>query len=96
MPVYVYRVVKKGAAAEAEPPAVFEVRQSIHDAPLSAHPETGEPVERVLCVPHIARGQLGNSQIANAGMTKYKRTSDGTYERLAGSQGPARINPHDT
>ena len=94
MPIYVYRIA--GSQAPDSPndaPATFEVRQSIHDAPLTHHPETGEPVERVLCPPTIGRGAVGNSQLANAGMTKYVRTGDGTYEKQAG-RGPKHVNPH--
>jgi predicted nucleic acid-binding Zn ribbon protein len=94
MPIYVYRIV--GSQAPDNPndaPATFEVRQSIHDPPLTHHPETGEPIERVLCPPTIGRGAVGNSQLANAGMTKYVRTSDGTYEKQAG-RGPKHVDPH--
>ena len=95
MPVYVYRIVKPASSADPEAsPATFEVRQSIHDPPLTRHPETGEPVERVICPPTIARGAPGNSVLANAGMTKYTRTSDGTYEKQTG-RGPKHVNPHD-
>ena len=90
MPTYVYRIVTTDPNA---PEQTFELRQSIHDAPLTVHPETGQPVERVICVPQVASPK-GNSDIAAAGFTKYKKTSDGSYERLAGNKGPARIrNP---
>jgi hypothetical protein len=88
MPTYVYRLVKPGASEET-----FEVYQSIHDPPLTRHPETGEPVERVPCPPTISRGALGNSELSAAGFTKYKRTADGTYERQAGRGGPKHIDP---
>ena len=90
MPLYVYRILRPGTPRdECE---TFEVRQSIHDAPLTRHPKTGEAVERVLFPPTIASGRVGDSEIAQAGFTKYKRTSDGTYERKAG-KGPRRIDP---
>ncbi len=40
MPTYVYKGLKSGE--------YFEVEQSIHDDPLTHHPETGEPVKRVI------------------------------------------------
>lgn len=45
MTTYVYETIpqKPGAA-----PRRFEVRQSMQDAPLKKHPETGEPVRRVI------------------------------------------------
>ena len=96
MPTYVYRVVRQAGAAPAagEPDEqTFEVWQSIKEPPLKHHPETGESVERVLCPPLIGKGAQTNSQIASAGFTKYKKTSDGKYERQAGSGGPKLIDP---
>ena len=93
MPVYVYRVLKEGPAEG--PAETFEVRQSIHDPPLTHHPETGEPVARVLCPPTIGKGALGNSDLNNAGFTKYVKTSDGTYEKQAG-KGPSLLNPRNS
>ena len=95
MPTYVYRVVRPaGAAGEAtESGDTFEVFQRMSDPPLTRHPETGEPVERVICAPQIARGAQGNAEIASAGFTKYKKTSDGKYERQAGTGGPKLIDP---
>ena len=92
MPVYVYRVVRDAPGGEL--PEVFEVRQSIHDPPLTVHPVSGERVVRVPCVPQIVRGALSNSDLNNAGFTKYVKSSDGTYEKQAGA-GPGRIDPHD-
>jgi predicted nucleic acid-binding Zn ribbon protein len=92
MPVYVYRIVRPGASPD-EAEQTFEIRQSIHDQPLTHHPETGEPVERVLCPPNIASGKMGNAALSSAGFTKYKRMSDGTYERQAGGGGPKHVDP---
>lgn len=45
MPTYTYETIpqKKGQKART-----FEVRQSMKDPALTAHPETGEPVRRVI------------------------------------------------
>ncbi|HEV8363899.1 MAG TPA: hypothetical protein VGQ52_10305 [Gemmatimonadaceae bacterium] len=44
MPTYLYETIPtNGATAER-----FELRQSMSDAPLAAHPETGAPVRRVI------------------------------------------------
>ncbi|HEX8911059.1 MAG TPA: hypothetical protein VF796_01780, partial [Humisphaera sp.] len=88
MPTYVYRIVRP--AGDERPEETFEVQQSIHAEPLTKHPETGEPVERVLTAPQI-RTAMGNVALGNAGFTKYVKTSDGTYERQAGTQGPKTI-----
>ena len=45
MPIYVYETVP---SAPGVAPDRFEVRQSMADAPLAHHPESGVPVRRVL------------------------------------------------
>ena len=80
MPVYVYRVVTPGSGTGSD--ETFEVRQSIHDPPLTRHPQTGEPVERIILPPMIGCGNLGDSQINNAGFTKYVKNADGGYDPM--------------
>jgi predicted nucleic acid-binding Zn ribbon protein len=43
MPTYIYETTNP-----AKPVRNFEVRQSVHDAPLHSDPETGEAVRRVI------------------------------------------------
>jgi predicted nucleic acid-binding Zn ribbon protein len=93
MPLYVYRIIRAPDDSRAE--ETFEIRQSMNDPPLTKHPETGEPVERVLMPPNISSSKLGNASLNSAGFTKYVKTSDGSYERQAGSSGPKVINPND-
>jgi predicted nucleic acid-binding Zn ribbon protein len=90
MPVYVYETLD-GATR-------FELEQSMREAPLTAHPETGEPVRRVILPPHLGlkhtagreRHMLDNKQIEKAGFTKYERDKlTGTYHRVAGKEGQA-------
>jgi predicted nucleic acid-binding Zn ribbon protein len=97
MPVYVYRVVKPQSASGqgVGREETFEVRQLMSEPALTVHPTTGEPVERVLFAPAIASNKLGNAHIGSTGLTKYVRTSDGSYERQAGSGGPKILNPND-
>jgi predicted nucleic acid-binding Zn ribbon protein len=78
MPTYVYKIIKRSAT---EPDETFEITQSIHDPPLTRHPKTGQRVERIICPPTIAQGRVGNSDLKNAGFAKYKKTSDGNYEK---------------
>jgi hypothetical protein len=91
MPTYVYRIIRDHGGEGVD--ETFEVRQSINDPPLTTHPETGEPVERVPCVPNISASKLGNASLNSAGFTKYVKTSDGSYERQAGSMGPKVVDP---
>ena len=45
MPTYVYQTIPK---KKGQKPKRFELVQSMKDKPLKKHPETGEPVERVI------------------------------------------------
>ena len=45
MTTYVYETIpQKGG----EKPRYFEIKQSMNDEPLTKHPETGEPIRRVV------------------------------------------------
>ena len=94
MPLYVYRIVRPAGRRPAdEGEETFEVRQSMQDPPLTKHPETGEPVERVICAPAIASSKMGNAALSGQGFTKYTKRSDGTYEREAGTAGQKHVDP---
>lgn len=45
MTTYVYETIREKAGEE---PRFFEIQQSMKDAPLTRHPETGEPIRRVI------------------------------------------------
>lgn len=45
MATYVYETIPR---RDDESPRRFEIVQSMKDAPLTRHPETGEPVRRVI------------------------------------------------
>ena len=45
MPIYVYETIPQKPSEKAR---VFEFKQSMTDAPLTNHPETGEPIRRVV------------------------------------------------
>ena len=45
MTTYVYETIP---ADEASEPRVFEFQQRMTDKPLTHHPETGEPVRRII------------------------------------------------
>ena len=44
MPTYIYESIP----SDGGEPERFEVTQGMNDAPLQAHPETGEPVRRII------------------------------------------------
>ncbi len=55
MPTYVYEVITKdGSVGER-----FEIAQSIKDPALTRHPQTGEPVQRVVTLPLVLGTALG-------------------------------------
>ena len=90
MPLYVYQVIESdGSDGE-----VFEVLQGMNDPPLTHHPETGQPVKKLLSAPHAAgkfsdvgQGKLSASNLERLGFTQYKKAGGGKYEKTAG-QGP--------
>jgi hypothetical protein len=45
MPTYVYETIPSYPDLA---PTRFQLRQGMNDAPLTAHPETGDPVRRVI------------------------------------------------
>ncbi len=49
MPIYTYQIVKPdGSKGE-----IFEVEQSLQSPTLTAHPISGEPVERIYDIPNL-------------------------------------------
>lgn len=96
MPTYVYHVLD----ARGEPTGrTFEIVQSMKDAPLKVHPDTGEPLRRAIVAPAIAgkwspikgKSALSNKNLERLGFTKYERKGEGYMERTAGKQGPQTL-----
>ena len=95
MPIYVYEVILDDDDAGQ----LFEVVQRMSDPPLTHHPTTGQPVRRVIQAPHLpktwtdrqAKHMLSDENVASKGLTRYEKTSDGTYVKTAG-KGPKSIS----
>lgn len=94
MPTYDYAVIKPdGTLGER-----FEVFQAMSDKPLTKHPETGEPVKRMVSAPGLAlkhseageKSKLSDSNLDRLGFTKYQKSGDGTWDKTAG-KGPKSI-----
>jgi predicted nucleic acid-binding Zn ribbon protein len=85
MPLYVYQVVE----ADGTEGEVFEVMQKMSEPALTAHPENGKPVVRLIAAPNavtrFGAGNLSNDRLGRLGFTKYEKSGDGTYEKTAGS-----------
>jgi len=94
MPLYVYEVIEE----DGSPGEQFEALQSMSEPELTAHPDTGVPVRRLLGAPNAprawtdahAKSMTSDKNLASKGFTKYVKAGDGTYERTAGS-GPKKI-----
>ncbi|QDT91363.1 Zinc ribbon domain protein [Gimesia algae] len=96
MPTYVYEVVlPDGSAGER-----FEVIQRMSDPILTTHPETGEPVRKVITAAYFSgkwsdaaakRTINDDKRLGELGFTKYVKSSKGTYEKRAGD-GPDLIS----
>jgi hypothetical protein len=95
MPIYVYEIVKPDGTGGEK----FEIKQHMVDPPLTVHPESGEPVRRVI-QPIAIGGNWGegamhrkmndNKRLGELGFTKYVKAGDGVYEKQAG-KGPKII-----
>jgi predicted nucleic acid-binding Zn ribbon protein len=58
MPTYVYETIP---ADPNTAPVQFEIRQSMNDQPLEKHPETGEPVRRIIAATAVVGLSSGSS-----------------------------------
>lgn len=97
MPTYEYELLDD----EGQPTGTrFEWVQSMKDAPLTRHPETGQPCRRAITLPNIAgkwsdmktRSSLSNKNLERLGFTKYEKKGSGYMERTAGKIGPRSIS----
>lgn len=72
MPTYVYETIPQ---FEGDLPKRFEIRQSMKDAALTQHPDSGQPVRRV---PIGGTGMMGGGSSAGAGAASMGGGSCGT------------------
>jgi len=94
VPLYDYDILD----AKGEPTGErVEVFQSMKDAPLTKHPETGKPIRRAIVAPNLnTRGDiLSNKNLDRLGFTKYEKKGKGHMERTAGKEGPKSISLDD-
>jgi hypothetical protein len=94
MPTYVYAIVKP----DGTDGAVFEVFQKLSDPTLTHHPETGEPVRKLIVTPQVQTGsdtqRFSKSNLERLGFSRFERKGSGYFEKTAG-QGPDAINAND-
>jgi len=96
MPLYVYEVITD----DDSPGEQFEIVQSMSEPALTKHPQTGQPVRRVLFAPAVggkwsdsamAKSTADDKKLDRLGFTKYVKSGDGTYEKAVG-KGPDTIS----
>ncbi|HBO45414.1 MAG TPA: FmdB family transcriptional regulator [Planctomycetaceae bacterium] len=91
MPLYEYQAIENGCEHCRD---VFEVLQSINDAPLEKCPECGAPCRRLFSSfssIKSTRDMLSAKNLSRCGLTQYKKAGGGYYEKTAG-EGPSVIN----
>jgi hypothetical protein len=91
MPTYAYAIVKPdGTDGE-----VFEVFQRISDPPLAVHPETGEPVRKLIVAPQVQTSsdtqRFSKSNLERLGFIRFERKGSGYFEKTAG-KGPDTLS----
>ncbi len=89
MPIYEYEYVGDPPEGRARR---FEWLQAISSEALTACPETGEPVRRVVSRVSVAVTAPSDADTAaRHGFTTYRKTEKGLYEKQAGS-GPDMVD----
>lgn len=91
VPTYAYAIVKPdGTDGE-----VFEVFQRISDPPLTVHPETGEPVRKLIVAPQVQTSsdaqRFSKSNLERLGFSRFERKGSGYFEKTAG-KGPDALS----
>lgn len=87
MPIYEYRKI-----GDTSGQSRFEVLQGVDESPLEHHPETGEPVERVISAPSLPlkygqsaqQDKLSPKNLARHGFTRFEKEGKGRYVKTAG------------
>ena len=69
------------------------------DPPLAKHPESGQPVRRLVTRPNLSlqwseasdKNKLSDKNLGRLGFTKYENTGGGRFEKRTGD-GPSSIS----
>jgi putative FmdB family regulatory protein len=93
MPIYEYEATDPANACD-QCARGLEVLAKLSDPELTACPNCGHPVRRIISVASIAAGGahlMQESHFSKRGFTQYKKAGGGVYEKTAGD-GPAFIS----
>ena len=89
MPLYDYAPLKGGCR---KCKGGFEIMQKLSEPRLKKCPACKTPVERVISAVGVhTKFAMSKSKLNDLGMTKYVKTSDGSYTRTVGNKGPKLI-----
>lgn len=92
MPIFDYRCQDSAAGCERCRPG-FEHMERLNAEPLTACPQCGAPVRKLIGAPALAIGGSHlqkEKRIGDAGFTQYRKIGKGVYEKTAG-KGPGII-----
>ena len=89
MPVYEYAPLS-GHCDQCH--GLFTCIQRMADAKLTACPTCGRACERQISAVAVGgKYSMTQSKIEQSGLTQYKKSGDGVYERTAGKDGPEHL-----
>jgi putative FmdB family regulatory protein len=86
MPIYEYEHM----ATPCRLGMVFEVRQSIHEAPLTRCPQCRASVKKLMSRVAVSMPKT-NRELKDLGFTKLVRRDDGVYENVTVRHGESRV-----
>jgi len=90
MPVYEYEHEGEGCARGKR----FEIYQPVTDERLSACPDCGQPVERLIPRVNVST-PTSDSELKSMGFAKLVRRDDGVYENVTALDGESRVMERD-
>jgi putative FmdB family regulatory protein len=85
MPIYEYEHIETPCSSGP----VFEIKQSINDAPLERCPNCGGPVRKLISLNFVSSAKT-NSELRDMGFTKLVKRDDGVYENVTRREGESR------
>ena len=86
MPIYEYEHLNEPCTWGK----VFEVRQSIHDSPLTKCPHCASSARKLISHTSISTPKT-NSELRDLGFTKLVRRDSGVYENVTAREGESRV-----
>ena len=73
--------------------------QKLSDPALTHHPESGEPVRKVIVAPQVQTSsdsqRFSKSNLERLGFTRFERKGSGYFEKTAGKGGPDALSAGD-